>query len=227
MKTRTFAYCRVSGASQESGDGFQRQERSIRQYAKTHRVQIVQTFRDQVSGTKDETERPEFERMISEMLRDSVRCVIVEDLSRLAREFRIQESLLIFLAFKGIDLISARTEENVTQSIQADPMRKALVQIQGIFSELDKNLLIGKLRAAREAKRKQYGKCEGRKSYKEKAPELLREIRRLRRKRKGRRRMTYESVAASLNESGLRNMSGGLWTSNNVRGLLHREKRRS
>ena len=227
MKTRAFAYCRVSGASQESGDGFQRQERAIRQYAKNRRVQVVDTFRDQVSGTKDETERPEFERMISEMLRDSVRCVIVEDLSRLAREFRIQESLLIFLASKGIDLISARTEENVTQSIQADPMRKALVQIQGIFSELDKNLLIGKLRAAREAKRKETGKCEGRKGYRETAPELLREIKRLRRKRKGRRRMTSEKVAQALNESGLRNMSGGLWTSNNVRGLLHRERRRS
>ena len=68
----------------------------------------------------------------------------------MAREYRIQEQLLIYLVSKGIDLISANTGENVTQAIQDDPMKKAMVQIQGIFSELDKVLLVRKLRKARE-----------------------------------------------------------------------------
>ena len=37
--------------------------------------------------------------------------------------------------------------------------------MQGIFSQLDKSLLVKKLRKAREQKRKETGKCEGRKGY--------------------------------------------------------------
>ena len=54
------------------------------------------------------------------------------------------------MASKGIDLISARTEAKVTEAVQTDPMRKALVQIQGIFSELEKSLLMKKLRKVAE-----------------------------------------------------------------------------
>ena len=131
-----------------------------------------------VSGKKGEADRPAFQEMLSEILKDGVRTVVVEGLDRLAREYRIQETLLIYLASKGIDLISAGTKENVTEAIMADPMRKALVQIQGVFAELEKNLLVKKLRVARERKRKETGKCEGRKSYQEAMPENCRAIER-------------------------------------------------
>ena len=51
-------------------------------------------------------------------------------------------------------------------------------QIQGIFAELDKSLLVKKLRKAREGVRKEKGKCEGPKKYghtKEEA-EILKKI---------------------------------------------------
>jgi hypothetical protein len=93
-----------------------------------------------------------------------VKTVIVEGLACLAcREYWIQESLLIYLASKGITLLSARTEEDVTAAMLSDPMKKALVQIQGIFSELERSLLVKKLRVAREKARKDRGKCEGQK----------------------------------------------------------------
>jgi len=75
--------------------------------------------------------------MVSEILKNGVKTIIIEGLDRLAIEYRIQESLLIYLASKGIELISARTEENVTHAIIVDLMKKALVQMQGIFAELD------------------------------------------------------------------------------------------
>jgi DNA invertase Pin-like site-specific DNA recombinase len=224
MTERANAYLRISSPGQANGDGFERQEQTIREYARKHKIEIVNVFRDQVSGTKQEEQRPAFQEMVAQMLADSVRIVIVEGLDRLAREYRIQENILAFLVSKDIHLHAARTGENVTENFQEDPMNKALVQIRGVFSELEKSLLVAKLRVARERKRKAEGRCEGRRGYRLTAPEILKEIKRLRRKRKGRRRMTYEKVAASLNESGLRNMSGGAWTGNNVRGLLHREK---
>ena len=45
--------------------------------------------------------------------------------------------------------VSASTGEDVTATMRDDPMRKALIQIQGVFAELDKSLLVRKLRKGR------------------------------------------------------------------------------
>ena len=63
--------------------------------------------------------------MIAEILSNGVNAIIIEGLDRLAREYRIQEQLLIYLVSKGISLIPANTGENVTQAIQDDPMKKS------------------------------------------------------------------------------------------------------
>jgi site-specific DNA recombinase len=141
------------------GHGFDRQEEACRAYAKKAGYEIVGTFQEEgVSGAKDETERPAFQEMMAAILVNGVRTVIVEGMDRLARELRVQEALLVYMAAKGVDLLSARTEENVTQAIQADPMKKALVQIQGVFAELDKNLAVKRLRKARDAKSAEHKK---------------------------------------------------------------------
>jgi len=116
---------------------------------------------------------------------------------------------------------------HVTQAITADPMKKAMVQMQGIFAELDKSLTVRKLRKAREKIRKETGKCEGRKSYRETehGAAALKEIKRLRRKPKGGRvRKTYVEIAAILNEKGLYTASGKPFNANNVRVILHRHQ---
>jgi len=218
---KAYAYLRVSGRGQAKGDGFTRQEENIRLYARRNKIEIVRVFKEKgISGTKGEADRPAFQEMVSEILKDGVRTVIVEGLDRLAREYRIQETLIVYLASKEIELISARTEENVTKAVKSDPMRKALVQIQGVFAELEKNLLVRKLRVARERKRREDGKCEGRKSYEEAMPEVVKEIKRLRRKSKGIPRMPYTKIAEELNRQGLRTMTGKKWTGVLVQSVL-------
>ena len=101
---------------------------------------------------------------------------------RLARELSISEHLRIYLASERINLISAQTGENITEITLNDPMRKALVQIQGVIAELDKSLLVKKLRKARERKRAEQGKCEGRNGYKDaENVHILKLIKKLRR----------------------------------------------
>jgi DNA invertase Pin-like site-specific DNA recombinase len=217
---------RVSGQGQIEGQGFERQLEAIQGYAKGHGYEVVGVYQEEgVSGTQGE-ERPAFQEMIAEILRNGVRVVIVESLDRLAREYRIQEHLLIYLVSKGIDLISANTGENVTQAIQADPMKKALVQIQGIFSELDKSLLVRKLRKAREKVKAERGKCEGRKAYGEDSPEeqkVVRRIKLMRRNRKGGLKgMTLQQIADRLNEEGVRTKTGKLWQRAQVKAVLDR-----
>lgn len=220
---KAFGYVRVSSKGQVDGDGFQRQEEAIRQYAEKHSVTLEKVFREEgVSGTKGEEDRPAFKEMLSAILKNGVRTVIVESLDRLAREYHIQEQLLVYLAARDIELINASTEENVTRAVQSDPMKKAMVQMQGIFAELDKSLLVKKLRLARERKRQEAGKCEGRKSYAEANPELIREIKRLRRKPhgEGSKKLTFKQVAEELNRQGFRTRTGKPFTGHIVQNIL-------
>jgi len=184
---KAYGYLRLSGQGQLDGNGFDRQEQTIQDFAKSADIKIVKIYQEQVSGVKDEEDRPIFQQMISDILRNGVRTIIVERLDRLAREYRIQESLIIYLASKNITLINAGTGEDVTKAINSDPMKKALIQMQGIFAELEKNLLVKKLRTARETIRAEK-KCEGRKGYNDnpqKRDLLLKTIKKLRRKPRG------------------------------------------
>lgn len=219
-KVKAFGYVRVSGKGQVDGDGFTRQEEAIRSFAQAHGYRIEHVYQEGgVSGTTSEEDRPAFMGMVSAILKDGVRTVIIEGMDRLARELRIQEHLVIYLASKGITLMSARTGENVTEAIMADPMRKALVQIQGVFAELERGMLVKKLRQARERVKARDGKCEGRKSTREVAPEVVALVRSLRRKR-----MSYRAIADHLNAQGIRTMTGKDWTPSNVQTMYDRSK---
>lgn len=161
MKT-AFAYMRVSGSSQIEGDGFQRQHFSIATFAAARGYDSVTYFQEEaVPGKTEMTDRPAFLEMVASALAAGVKTIIVEALDRLAREYRVQEMLLTYLASKGIDLIAANTGENVTEALMGDPMRRALVQIQGILAELDKNLIVSKLFKARKRARDRGERCEG------------------------------------------------------------------
>jgi DNA invertase Pin-like site-specific DNA recombinase len=55
-------------------------------------------------------------------------------------------------------------------------------QVLGAISEFDKAMTVAKLRGARERKRREAGKCEGRKSHAQRNPELVALVRQLRRR---------------------------------------------
>lgn len=226
MTTKAMAYMRVSGRGQVTGHGFDRQLDKIQAFCQDNGYDLVDVFREQVSGTTNEADREQFTAMVRAILSNGVKTIIVESLDRLAREYRIQEQLLVYLAAKDIDLISANTGENVTKAISEDPMKKALIQIQGIFAELDKSLTVKKLRNARERVRQQTGKCEGRKSYvdspKTGVKEVVDTIKRMRRKWRGKPKHSFPQIAQHLNDSGITTMDGKAFTSKNVAAILYR-----
>jgi len=206
MEQDCVAYCRVSTDLQVAGHGFTRQEKSIRNYATANKLKVVHIYKESISGTTES--RPVFTSMIQDLLSNGVRTIVVEDLSRLAREYRVQETLLIFLASKKINLIAANTGENITEAIMGDPMRKALVQIQGIFAELEKNLLVAKLQRAR----KSTGRLGGRPPvYSRK---LKSRIRRYRRQGK-----TYRWIAEKFNDEQVPCNSQKGWYGELVQGI--------
>lgn len=219
------AYLRVSGRGQVGGHGFDRQAETIDAWAKHTGTTITDTYREEgVSGTNDESQRPAFAEMVGDLLSNGCRTVVVESLDRFARDLGVQMQLLAYLAAKKIALISASTGDDITAAIEDDPMRKAMVQIQGVFAELDKNLTVRKLRKARIRKREATGKCEGPKYFGTHPGELqtLARIKELSRKPKGREARTPGEIARILNAEGLPTRTGKPWSKQAVAGIVAR-----
>ncbi len=221
------AYLRVSSQGQalEHRHGFERQEAACRTWAKEHRRAVSAVYRDAHTGT--EADRPEWERLILDIGQSvsqgrggeevgstkvgataavqPAAVVVIESLDRLARDVIIQSVLIKRCIDAGVLLFAANTGENVCDAFLSDPTRKALLQIQGVFNQLEKERLVIKLRKAREAKRQKLGRCEGRKRYGEHQGHAEREsavvslVKQLRRKPIGGERLSLAAIAAELN----------------------------
>src|SRR5690242_10226379 len=92
-KTPAFAYCRVSGKSQVTGDGFPRQLAAIRKYASEHAIRIVQVFEERaIRGAESWENRPAWSAMVQNL--NGARTIIIERLDRLARDLMVQEHII-------------------------------------------------------------------------------------------------------------------------------------
>ncbi|MFC1652509.1 recombinase family protein [Planctomycetota bacterium] len=158
-------YLRVSSKGQIRGHGFDRQRDKIRRHAKKAGYDIVEWYREAYTGTEED--RPEFIRMVEDLLTNGCRTIIIECMDRFGRRSMVSEQLLALLIRKDIAMISAMTGQCVTADVQDedDPWKRFIVQVQNNIAELDKRLLVRKLRMAREAKKAKTGRCEGRKPY--------------------------------------------------------------
>ncbi|EFK06766.1 resolvase, N-terminal domain protein [delta proteobacterium NaphS2] len=221
MAKMAFGYIRVSGQGQVEGDGLIRQEKSIKDYAKANGISIKKIFRDEgISGTLEE--RPALRNLLDlKKNGHDIKTVVIERMDRLARDLMVQEAIISDLQKKGFNLISVVEGPDL---LSEDPTRKLIRQFLGAIAEYDKSMVVSKLRAARERKRASGEKCEGRKNYREARPDVLKAIRRLRRKPRGAgmKRRSYAQVAVSLNEQGIRTMTGKKWTGANVAVVVHR-----
>lgn len=214
------AYLRVSSKGQREGNGFDRQAEVITTFAKKAGYKIIGFYRDVHTGTADAFDRPEFARMMAET--NGVRAVIIERLDRLARAVIVQEQTITWLAAHDIELLVADTGENITQAYREDPMKKCVVQIVGVLAELEKSMLVRKLKVAREKVRAEKGKCEGVKAFGEidleerAAVERIYELR----KRTEKGYMGYRTIAKVLNEEGHKTRSGRPWHFSSVRSII-------
>ena len=94
--TKCFVYLRVSGKSQIRGDGFLRQFRACRAYAKEHNLQIVRLFREKgISGTKELEDRPALTALFAALEDDGVKVVVIEKLDDSLVALRIAEHHLM------------------------------------------------------------------------------------------------------------------------------------
>jgi DNA invertase Pin-like site-specific DNA recombinase len=218
-RIKAVGYVRVSGKSQVKGTGPDRQRHIIHEYARQGGLAVDHVYEEAYTGA--EAERPIFAAMLQDLLTNGCRIIVVESLDRFARDLSVQLQLTAMLASRGLTLLNATTGQDVTAAMQADPMMRAMVQIQGVFSELDKRLTVTKLRKARQIKRRKTGACEGRKPFGARPGELetVARIQDLRSQGCG-----YGQIASKLDAEGRPTRSGRPWSRGSVRAILSRRR---
>jgi DNA invertase Pin-like site-specific DNA recombinase len=223
--TEALSYLRVSGKGQITGDGFPRQRDAIRRYAKAQGIALVEEYRDEgVSGTKDLDHREGLGDLMARIRANGVRLVLVERADRLARDLMVSEVLLAEFRKLGVTVVAADSGTDLTAG-DDDPTRVLIRQVLGAVAQFEKSVIVAKLRAARIRKRKATGRCEGRKPFGTRPgeAETATLIRRLRRKPRGGKRLSFDAIAAQLNLDGVRSRTGRPWAGPTVHGILRRE----
>jgi DNA invertase Pin-like site-specific DNA recombinase len=200
VKTKAFAYLRVSGKGQIDGDGFPRQRESVQKYAKANKVEIVGEYRDEgVSGTKDHFDRPGLTDLFVAIKSNGVRLVLVERSDRLARDLMVGEIILSEFRSLGVQVIAADSGTDLTVE-DGDPTRTLMRQMLGAIAQWEKSIIVQKLRAARIRIRRDKGRCEGRKPYGA-TPAEQETIARMRQMRQ--EGLSFEAIAKNLNASAI------------------------
>jgi DNA invertase Pin-like site-specific DNA recombinase len=226
-------YLRVSSESQLDGYGLDAQRKAIRAWAKANGHRIVHWCADEGrSGALDVSERAGLACAVEAVKSGASRGVVVARLDRLARSLTVQEGILAVLWRNGGSVFTADTGE-LRPDDPDDPMRTAVRQVVGVFAQLDRAMVVKRLRDGRTAKASTGRKAVGAYAYgyrghgkgreRDATPEpteqeAVRMIVELRRSGK-----SYREIVAALEAEGHRPRRADRWSPMSVRNIACRE----
>ena len=220
------AYLRTSSATNvgEDKDSHKRQWEAIAAYAKREGITIHQPpFYDAaVQGADAIDARPGFAALLA-FIGDNpdTRTILVEDARRFARDLIVQETGFRMLQERGIALIAV---DSPSAFLEDTPTADLIRQVLGAVAQFDKAATVAKLRGARERKRRETGKCEGRKSIAETQPAVVALARKLyRRNPSTGLRRSMRQIAEGLAAAGYRNGKGNVYQITAVRRMVGAE----
>jgi len=133
---RAILYMRVSTVDQHP----ESQLHDLRQLAQQRGYEIVREYTDRISGTK--AKRPGLDELMQDARRGRFDVVLVWASDRLARSVRHFLEVLDELNHLDIEFVSYR--ENLDTS---GPLGRAIVVIIGAIAELERNLIVERVRA--------------------------------------------------------------------------------
>lgn len=214
-------YLRTSSASNvgTDKDSEKRQRDAIQTYATRAGCEVVAWYYDAaVSGADPIDTRPGFADALERIASNGVRTIVVETANRFARDLIVQETGYRLLRQQGIELIAA---DSPGSFIEDTPTAALIRQVLGAVAQFEKAALVAKLKGARDRKRRETGKCEGRKAHAQIRPEVVRAAKRLRRAspKTGERRSLRE-IAALLATLGYVNDHGRPFNPNSIKAMV-------
>jgi len=152
-------YCRTSLAEQNT----ETQRMALIDYCKRMNYQITDQYIDNGWSGKDQN-RPQFERLLTDVRANKVGVVMVTRLDRVGRSLQHLISLFAEFKNKGIEFVSL--SENINTQT---PEGKMFWQLLGVFAEYERELIVSRTKAGLErAKRegKRLGRPKGSKDSK-------------------------------------------------------------
>src|ERR1700679_2981538 len=102
---KCFAYLRVSSLGQTQGDGYDRQILACETYANGNGYEIVEIFRESMTGKSELEDRPALSELLAALEENGIKTVICERLDRIARDLMIQETIISDMQKRGYTLI--------------------------------------------------------------------------------------------------------------------------
>jgi len=215
------AYFRTSSAANvgDDKDSEKRQRKAVVAYAKSNGFKIEDEYYDAaVSGTDPIEDRPGFSDLLDRIEGNGIRTVIIEDISRLARDMTTGILGLALLRAREVTLIDAIGTDLTNP---ADDMSEAMISISLVFATLEKKRLVRKLKSGRDRKSQELGRrVEGAKGLKHHAPEMVKEAKRLRRKNpKSGKRRSFRKISAELAANGFTRPNGEAYSAMTIKNL--------
>lgn len=224
-RLKAVSYLRVSGKGQVDGDGFRRQRETVVRFVRAAGFELVGEYRDEgVSGTRELDAREGLSELLARIRSNGVRVVVVERADRLARDLLVGEVILNQFRELGVRVIAADSGSELTAG-DDDPTRVLIRQVLGAVAQFEKSVIVSKLKAARVRKRRETGRCEGRKPYGSRPgeAEVVARIGKLRRKPRGGDRLSFAAIAEQLNREGCPTRTGKPWAAETVRQIVMRK----
>lgn len=226
---RLIGYRRVSTAGQLDGYGLPAQLADLKKYTRGSQYRLAGVETDgAVSGTVED--RPALLSALKAIESGQADGLLLPgDLDRLARELVIQEAI-ITRVWKLGGIVVTTTRGVIEADDPDDPMRTALRQFMGVVAQLDRALVVKRMRNGRKAKAQAGGYAGyGSPAYgmrtedHELVPDAAQQaaISRIRELRTGGASM--RGIADQLNAEGIVAKRGGTWSSMTVRRVLVRE----
>lgn len=143
---KSVAYLRTSSAANTVADkdSGKRQQAAIEAFVKAAGYEITDSYYDEaVSGADHITARPGFAAMMERIASNGAQTIIVETANRFARDLIVQETGYAMLKERGIELIAA---DKPDAFLDDTPTAKLIRQVLGAVSELEKAMVVSKLK---------------------------------------------------------------------------------
>lgn len=217
-KNLAVAYFRTSSVANVGAekDSERRQREAVLAYAKTRRLTVVADFYDAaVSGADPIDTRPGFVALLDRCKADGISIVLVETASRFARDLAVQLTGHAMMRQLGIELVPVDAPTHFTDPT---PTAEMVRQILGAVSQFERASLVAKLRHARDRKRAEQGRCEGRRPVPAEVVVLAKKLARTSPKT-GKRR-SLRAIAADLAAAGYTQPSGKPYLAQSIKRMV-------
>jgi len=159
---RVVGYARVSTRGQvQHGTSLGGQRAEIRKWTKAGGHRLVDLCEDgAVSGIKPIAEREGLFCVLEALRTGRAEALVIQNLDRFARELTVQEGTLAAIWRAGGGVFSYESGE-VCRDDPDDPMRTAMRQMVGVFAQLERSMVVKRMRQGRARKAEAGGYAVG------------------------------------------------------------------